>query len=197
MTKIFPAVLALAFVTVLMGCATVQKRHPLTAEQVISALNLAPMGDAACPGYFKPTYASGVKAQMEKDRPAASLIYYLMTQDVTVDPWHILTSDEILLYHGGAPMIQMLLYPDGTWEEVVLGPHVNEGQVAQQVIPAGTWMGFVKKEDPRYDWGLYGVMVVPAWHLEDIRMVHGKSELKMLEKKYPTAVKRGMELGLF
>ena len=94
-------------------------------------------------------------------------------------------------------MIQMLPYPDGAWEEVVLGPEVDRGQVMQKVIPAGTWMGFVKKKDPRYDWGLYGVMVVPAWHIEDIRMVQGNNELEMLRKRYPTAVKRGKELGLF
>ena len=102
---------------------------------------------------------------MNKERAAASLIYYLMTRTCpsTLAYSHI---DEILLYHGGAPMIQLLLYPDGTWEEIVLGPGVDKGQVMQKVIPAGTWMGFVKKEDPHYDWGLYGVMVVPAWHLE-------------------------------
>ncbi|MCP4579530.1 MAG: cupin domain-containing protein [Deltaproteobacteria bacterium] len=184
-------------VMAVMGCATVKNGQYLTAEQVISALKLEPMNDAACPGFFKPTYASGIRAHMDKERAAASLIYYLMTKDVTIDPWHILTSDEILLYHGGAPMIQMLLYADGHWEEIVLGPEVDKGQFPQKVIPAGTWMGFVKKEDPHYDWGLYGVMVAPAWHIEDIRMVEGKDELKMLREKFPTAVKRGKELGLF
>lgn len=114
-----------------------------------------------------------------------------------IDPWHILASDEILLNHAGAPMIQMLLYADGSWEEIVLGPEVDKGQVMQKVIPAGTWMGFVKNEDPRYDWGLYGVMVAPAWHIEDIRMVEGAQDLELLRKKYPTAAKRSRELGLF
>ena len=197
MKTIFRSMIAGVLAMTVMGCATVKKEQSLTAEQVIEALDLEPMGDAACPGFFKPTYQSELRANMDKERAAASLIYYLMTKDVIIDPWHILTSDEILLYHGGAPMIQMLLYPDGHWEEVVLGPEVDRGQVMQKVIPAGTWMGFVKKKDPRYDWGLYGVMVVPAWHIEDIRMVQGNDELEMLRKKYPTAVKRGKELGLF
>ncbi len=155
------------------------------------------MSDEACPGYYLPTYESRLRAKLSKDRPAASLIYYLMTEDVPIDPFHILLSDEIILYHAGAPMIQMLLYPDGTWKEVVLGPHVEKGEVMQQVIPAGTWMGFVKKDDPYYDWGLYGVMVVPGWNIEDIRMVEGETGLEKLRKRYPTAVKRGKELGLF
>jgi len=155
------------------------------------------MSDEACPGYYRPTYESKLRASLSRDRAAASLIYYLMTKDVQIDPWHILVSDEILLYHAGAPMIQMLLYADGTWEEVVLGPDVRKGEIMQKLIPAGTWMGFVKKGDPRYDWGLYGVMVVPGWNMEDIRMVADDIELEMLKKRYPTAVTRGKELGLF
>ena len=196
MTAIFRAMI-LGILVIALGCATVKKDRPLTAGQVIEALNLVPMGDAACPGYFKPTYASKLRVDMDKERVAASLIYYLMTRDVPIDPWHILTSDEILLYHGGAPMVQMLLYGDGSWEEVVLGPRVDEGQVMQKVIPAGTWMGFVKKEDPRYDWGLYGVMVAPGWHIDDIRMVSGNDEMEAIMNKYPSAAKRGRELGLF
>ncbi len=179
------------------GCSITGKRQLLTADQVIRRLALEPMSDNACPGFYKPTYQSGIQADMEKDRPAASLIYYLMTQNVPIDPWHILTSDEILLYHAGAPMIQMLLYPDGTWEEVILGPDVDKGQVCQKVIPAGTWMGFVKRETPEYTWGLYGVMVVPGWHIDDIRMIRNVRELEFLKKKFPTAVPRGDELGLF
>ena len=197
MKTIFRAMVAGLLVMVIMGCASNQKKSYLTGPQVIEALDLVPMGDAACPGYFKPTYASGIRADMDRERAAASLIYYLMTKDVTIDPWHILTSDEILLYHGGAPMVQILLYPDGSWEEIVLGPEVDKGQVPQKLIPANTWMGFVKKEDPHYDWGLYGVMVVPSWHIEDIRMVKGEKELQTLREKYPTAVNRGSDLGLF
>jgi predicted cupin superfamily sugar epimerase len=179
------------------GCSMAARKQRLSADHVIRGLGLEPMSDEACPGFYKPTYQSDLKADMEKDRSAASLIYYLMTREVPIDPWHILISDEILLYHAGAPMVQMLLYPDGTWEEVVLGPEVDKAQVTQKVIPAGTWMGFVKKEDPEYDWGLYGVMVVPGWHIDDIRMVQNADELETLRKKFPTAVPRGVELGLF
>jgi len=191
------AILSSALILLVAGCAASGHGRRPDANRVIEALNLEPMGDAACPGFYRPTYASGLRADMDRDRAAASLIYYLMTDKVPIDPWHILTSDEILLYHAGAPMIQMLLYADGTWEEVVLGPDVNKGHVAQKVIPAGTWMGFVKKKDPLYDWGLYGVMVVPGWHLEDIRMVKGADELETLKARYPSAVRRGKELGLF
>lgn len=178
------------------GCANLQDARRLTKQQVIDGLRLQPMSDEACPGYFRMTYESKTKAALSKNRPAASLIYYMMTPEVTIDPWHIISSDEILLYHSGAPMIMMLLYPDGSWKEVILGPEADKGHVMQEVIPRDTWMGFVKKEDPGYDWGLYGVMVVPGWHIDDIRMVK-PSEQKDLMLRYPQAVPRGRELGLF
>jgi predicted cupin superfamily sugar epimerase len=155
------------------------------------------MSDEACAGYYRATYESATRADLDVDRNAASLIYYLMPPEVRIDPWHVLTSDEILLYHAGAPMAQLLLYPDGTWEEVVLGPRVDLGQVPQILIPAGTWMGFVRMDDPEYDWGLYGVMVAPAWHIDDIAMAGTPDEVKPLMDRFPAAVPRGRELGLF
>ena len=179
------------------GCFCLKAPHHLTSAEIIKGLELEPMSDAACPGFFRPTYKSEVKAKTENVRPAASLIYYLMTRKLAIDPWHILTSDEVLLYHAGAPMSQMLLYADGTWEEVTLGPKVHQGEVIHKFIPAGTWMGFALKKDPDFDWGLYGVMVVPGWHIQDIRMIKPGIELETLKKKYSAAVRRGEELGLF
>jgi len=177
-------------------CGELAGGTPLSIPQVIESLKLQPMSDVACKGYYLSTYESKTLASVEKNRAAASLIYYMMTPDIPVDPWHIITSDEIMLYHAGAPMAQLLLYPDGRWAEIVLGPEFDKGQVAQTLIPAGTWMGFAKLPDPRYNWGLYGVMVVPGWHQDDIR-VASEEELKQLMEKYPDAVARGKELGLY
>jgi predicted cupin superfamily sugar epimerase len=194
---LFGAALLIAFFTI--SCKSCKKEKTLlTTQQVIKALKLQPMSDEACPGYFLSTYQSKTKAVSAKDRAAASLIYYLMTPEVSVDPWHIISSDEIMLYHEGAPMHMLLLFPDGKWKEVVLGPDVEKGQVMQYVIPANTWMGFAKSKDSEYEWGLYGVMVVPGWNIEDIRFVTPKdAEYKELKQKYSGAVTRGKELGLF
>ena len=59
---------------------------PLSAEQVIQALKLVPMSDEACPGFYLPTYESKTRAAVDKDRAAASLIYYLMTPQISIDP---------------------------------------------------------------------------------------------------------------
>ena len=122
---------------------------------------------------------------MDKERAAASLIYYLMTRDVPIDPWHILTSDEVLLYHGGAPMIQLLLYPDGRWEEVVLGPEVDKGQVMQKVIPAGTWMGFVKRMIPAMTGGSTGSWWCRPGTWRTSAWLMAKPNWKCLKKNIP------------
>jgi uncharacterized protein len=167
-----------------------------SVKQVIASLKLKSMADVACKGYYLGTYESSTKASLPKNRSAASLIYYLMTPDIAVDPWHIIASDEVMLYHAGAPMAQLLLFPDGRWEQIILGPRVEQGQAPQTVIAAGTWMGFAKMKDPLYEWGLYGVMVVPGWHADDIRRATD-AEVKALMDKFPAAVPAGRKLGLF
>lgn len=158
----------------------------LGAEDVIRALNLAPMTDEACPGYYRETYRSEIKAALDRDRQAASLIYYLMTDAEPEDPWHRISSDEIMLYHAGAPMRIVLLYPDGSWGQFTLGSSFAEGHEAHVLIPAGTWMGFALDCGAEVDWGLYGVLVVPGWHIDDIEFVTG-ADVVPLREGYPGA----------
>jgi predicted cupin superfamily sugar epimerase len=66
----------------------------------------------------------------------------LWTYD-SVDPpsrslFHRLAYDEIWHFYAGDPLRLVLLHPDGSDEEVVLGDAV-EGHAVQHVIPAGTW----------------------------------------------------------
>ena len=167
----------------------------LDRQTVIDRLGLVPMTDEACPGYYRETYrATQFQAAMDKERQAGSLIYYLMTHEYREDPWHRLTSDEIMLYHAGAPMHIVLLYPEGKWAIFTLGPRFDEGHQAHVVIPAGTWMGFILLDTPECDWGLYGVMVVPGWHIEDVEFVHGK-DIAPLRAQYPEAFQLVDEKG--
>jgi len=194
--RLFLALAVACGAGLLAGCAT-QKTKPLTSAQVIQSLKLTPMPDEACKGYWLPTYESRTQAATPTKRAASSLIYYLMTPEYTVDPWHRISSDEILLYHAGAPMIQLLLYPGGKWEELTLGPDLANGHVMQKVIPAGTWMGFVLKPTAEYDWGLYGVMVSPGFHVDDLEMALKPDETRQVLKSHPAAIPRARALGLY
>jgi uncharacterized protein len=79
------------------------------------------------------------RAASTGDLPAATAGVGLYS----VDPpsrslFHRLAYDEIWHFHAGDPLRLVLLHPDGSDEEVVLGDAV-EGHAVQHVIPAGTW----------------------------------------------------------
>lgn len=163
-----------------------------TRQEIIEALELEPMNDEACIGYYREMYTCPVNADHEKERPASSLIYYLMPGGM-FDPWHKLASDEILVYHAGVPMQQLLIYPDGKTEEYILGPDPTQGHVQQVIIPAGTWMGFRIMTDDPDSWGLYGVFCSPAFHLDDISTTTGPE----LGRQFPHAVEQMKRLRMY
>jgi predicted cupin superfamily sugar epimerase len=61
-----------------------------------------------------------------------------------VDPpsrsaFHVLTRDEIWHSYAGDPFRLILLRPDGSSEDVVMGRDASIGQHVQFTVPAGTW----------------------------------------------------------
>ena len=175
------------------GCAAISSPRPLPDRQaVVNALGLVPMDDGVCIGFYKEMYASEIKADHAKRRSASSLIYYLMTGGL-FDPWHKISSDEILVYHAGAAMSQLLVYPDGRMEEFVLGPDPTLGHVLQVIIPADVWMGFRIMNDNPDAWGLYGVFCSPGWHLDDISLITGQE----LGRQFPEAIEAMKRLRMY
>ena len=189
-----PAIGLLAVVVA--GCGTMPPRTAArispSREEVVRALNLVPMNDGACIGYYREMYACAVPAQAGKPRPAASSIYYLMAGGL-FDPWHKLASDEILVYHAGVPMHQLLIYPDGKVQKLILGPDPTRGHQPQIIIPKGTWMGFRIADDRPEAWGLYSVICAPGFHLEDITISSGQD----LGGQFPSAVAAMKELRMY
>lgn len=100
----------------------------MDASTVIDRLALAPLEGEG--GWFRRLHADG----------ASAAIVYLLAPgersalhrlDVT-EVWH--------RYDGGAAAL-LLLHPDGTASEPVVGVDLAAGQCPQVVVPAGTWMG--------------------------------------------------------
>ena len=55
----------------------------------------------------------------------------------------------------------MLLHPDGSDEEVVLGADVPGGQAVQHVVPAGTWQA--GELVPGGRWAAFGCTLAPGF----------------------------------
>lgn len=108
--------------------------------------------------FFAQTYRS---AASTGDVPAGTAGVGLYS----VDPpsrslFHRLAYDEIWHFYAGDPLRLVLLHPDGSDEEVVLGDAV-EGHAVQHVIPAGTWQA--GETAPGGTWSFFGVTMAPGF----------------------------------
>ena len=159
------------------------------ADAVIRTLNLKPLTKEG--GFFNESYRSKTLAITRKPRSSGTCILYLMT-DKDVSRWHKVASDEIWLYHAGSPALQLLLFPDGSWQERIIGPEIARGQNPQSVIPAGTWQAAVLLDRTPDSWGLFGAAVFPGFEYDDFT----EGESATLAKEYPAAAGRMKVLGL-
>jgi predicted cupin superfamily sugar epimerase len=160
----------------------------ISANKIIEKLNLQPLTVEG--GFFYETYRSDVMLPDGKHSCGTCIYYLLKSNDCS--NWHKVSTDEIWLYHTGIPAIQLLLFPDGSWTERMIGPDIIDGQVPQSLIPAGTWQAAVLVSRKPADWGLFGAAVFPSFEYADFTVSNGME----LSKLYPEAVGRMKKLGL-
>lgn len=75
--------------------------------------------------------------------------------------FHRLAFDEVWHAYGGDPLRLVLLHPDGSDEEVVLGDDPLAGHRVQHVVPAGTWQAGELVAGGR--WALFGCTMAPGF----------------------------------
>jgi predicted cupin superfamily sugar epimerase len=83
-----------------------------------------------------------------------------------VDPpsrscFHVLTHDEVWHAYAGDPFHLILLHPDGSSEDVVIGRDVRAGHHVQFTVPAGTWQAGELLPGSRY--ALFGCTMAPGF----------------------------------
>jgi len=83
-----------------------------------------------------------------------------------VDPpsrslFHVLTHDEIWHAYAGDPFRLILLHPDGSSADVVMGRDTEAGQRVQFTVPAGTWQAGELLPGGRY--ALFGCTMAPGF----------------------------------
>ncbi|OGV56517.1 MAG: hypothetical protein A2X49_06465 [Lentisphaerae bacterium GWF2_52_8] len=158
-------------------------------EDIISSLELLPL--AVEGGYFREIYRSERNAATNPPRCLGTSIYYFLRGHEN-SAWHLVKSDEIWFYHAGCSAIQLLLFPDGSWEERRIGADIEHRETPQSVIPAGVWQAAVLSKRNADVWGLFGACVFPGFEYEDF--VPG--DAAQLSIQYPSAAVRMRELGL-
>jgi predicted cupin superfamily sugar epimerase len=75
--------------------------------------------------------------------------------------FHRLPVDEVWHFYAGDPLRLMLLFPDGTSRDVVLGPHPLLGHELQYIVPAGVWQAGHVADGGRY--ALFGCTMAPGF----------------------------------
>ena len=109
---------------------------------------------------FKNTYCSAMET--DKGTPAGTAMIGLYSENpLSVSCFHRLPYDEIWHVYGGDPFKLILLYPDGSREEILMGCDPLKGQRVQFVVPAKTWQGGFIVPGGRY--ALFGCTMAPGF----------------------------------
>lgn len=92
---------------------------------------------------------------------STALIGMYCDEPRSVSLFHRLSGDEVWHFYGGDPLRLVLLYPDGTSKDIIMGPDPARGQVVQFVIPAGVWQAGHMVAGGRYS--LFGCTMAPGF----------------------------------
>ena len=146
---------------------------PLGADEGAAILSLVPLPEEG--GRWAQTVLDG----------DSSAIHYLLT-DGDFSAMHRLDGQEVYHHYAGAPVALLLLFPDGSAAEVLMGDDLAAGQRPQVVVPAGVWQG----SSTCGEWTLLGTTMAPPYADEGFEL--GRRDELLAD--WPSAAGRIAEL---
>ena len=109
---------------------------------------------------FASTYRSA--AEFGDGKPYGTAMIGLYSNDPrSTSIFHRLPIDEVWHFYGGDPLRLVLLYPDGSSKDVIMGGEPLKDQQVQFVVPAGVWQAGHTVEGGRYS--LFGCTMAPGF----------------------------------
>ena len=167
---------------------TLHLMQPLTAEAIIQHYRLEPLDQEG--GYFRQVWRSEPRVPNEtlgapyppgESHPMGTLIYFLLTTD-SFSAMHRLPSPEHWFYHLGDPAEMLLLHPDGSGEQRILGPDLFGEQAIQLTTPRNSWQGTRLLTTPgNCGFCLVSCVMVPGFEWNDFETC----EVNTLVAQYP------------
>lgn len=143
-----------------------------SAADIIRILDLKPLPVEG--GYFRLTYtgelqlpASVLPSSIRSERPATSVIYYLLTAD-TKSRLHRLEIDEMWHFYVGNEVGLFVFGAEYDYAKVTLGHNLLLGQSVQAVVPAQSWFGARLESGGK--WALMACSLAPAYSDEDFSL---------------------------
>lgn len=127
-------------------------------QQLVERLCMSPLPVEGT--FFVSTYRSA--ADTETGGPVGTAMLGLYSNDPpSRSLFHRLEFDEVWHFYAGDPLRLVLLRPDGTSGDVIMGSDVLAGQLVQTVIPAGVWQAGELVGSGT--WALFGCTMAPGF----------------------------------
>jgi len=134
-------------------------------DEIITTLGLVPLGQEG-----------GLWSQLLLDEHSSAIYYLLVAGDFSA--LHKLPGPEIYHHYMGAALQLLLLFPDGSKSEQILGTDLAFGQRPAVVVPGNVWQG----SRSLGDWSLVGTTMSPAFSNDDFELGNFSS----LARDYPS-----------
>ena len=150
----------------------------------ISQLQLQPHPEG---GFYKEVIKG--TTDNTNQRAQYSSIYFLLTHD-NISHFHRIDADEIWYHHDGDSLTIHMIHPDGRYEQVSLGKHIENGDVLQYVVPKGTI--FASSVEGQNDYALVGCMCQPAFEFAHFELL----SQSWLNEQYPNLEDINMRYAL-
>jgi hypothetical protein len=121
-------------------------------------------------GYFYETHRSQHTINTDREgneRATLTSIYYLLTQDRSIDYFHRNRSNIMHYFHLGSPITYLILTPEGELTKVKLGVNIKCGETPQLLVPGGCWKAAFLEAG---EFGLLGEAVAPGFDYRDMEI---------------------------
>jgi predicted cupin superfamily sugar epimerase len=150
----------------------------MTARHYIEHLQLLPHPEG---GFYKETYRSSASIAaaclpgIGGNRSFSTAIYFLL-QEGDFSAFHRIKSDECWHFYEGGTLLIHVLEQNGKYTCTRLGRNIQEGELLQFVVPAGTW--FASEPAASSFFTLVGCTVAPGFDFDDFEMARKESLLQ-------------------
>lgn len=108
-----------------------------------------------------------------------STAIYFLVQPGDFSALHRLSGPELWHHYAGAAAEMLLLGPDGSVQQPILGPDLAKGERPCVPVPAHTWMG----ASTRGEWSLLGTTMAPPFQPHGFEL----GDAGQLTAQYPSA----------
>jgi len=159
----------------------------MNIQNIIEKYHLQPHIEG---GFYAETFRSKVNIPGDatvcnsEDRNLYTSIYYMISGE-DISRFHVLRSDEMWFYHGGATMFIHCIDSQGKYTKHNLGLNTNDQP--QLIIEAGIM--FAAECSDKTSYSLVSCVVIPGFDFKDFRMIP-KKELLELNPDIPIIIEK-------